>query len=270
MTCLNIAHRGGAALMPENTLKAFSDAVISGYDGAELDVQLSKDGVVVVHHDYRLNPGYCRDVYGKWIDPPGPRIKDLTANELRQFDLGRARPGGAYALSHPLLQASDGVVAAELSNVIALAKESHDPFHLLIELKCGLSDDSADPAALAEATYDVVARMNFRRAIFVGFDWRALMPLVKRGAPCWFTTDKLQGDARPVIDRIAAAGGQGWFPNFPDATPDNVAYARDRGLEVGAWTVNDPTAMKRLSGLDAICTDRPDLLHTLRQVQGEG
>ena len=37
---------------------------------------------------------------------------------------------------------------------------------------------------------------------------------------------------------IAAAGAQGWFPNFRDATPDNVAYARACGLKVGAWTVN--------------------------------
>ena len=91
-----------------------------------------------------------------------------------------------------------------------------------------------------------------------------------RGAACWFTTDKLQGDARPVIDAIAAAGGQGWFPNFPDATPGNVAYARACGLKVGAWTVNDPADMRRLQNLDAICTDRPDLLLTLRQAQGEG
>ena len=98
------------------------------------------------------------------------------------------------------------------------------------------------------------------RVIFVGFDWRALLPLVKRGADCWFTTDKLHGDARPVIDMIASAGAQGWFPNFADATPDNVAYARERGLKLGAWTVNRRDDMERLMGLDAICTDRPDLL----------
>ena len=49
-----------------------------------------------------------------------------------------------------------------------------------------------------------------------------------------------------------------------DAMPDNVAYARERGLNVGAWTVNDPADMQRLMGLDAICTDRPDLLQTFK------
>ena len=53
----NIAHRGGAQLMPENTLAAFADALARGCDGAELDVQLTRDGVAVVHHDFRLMAG---------------------------------------------------------------------------------------------------------------------------------------------------------------------------------------------------------------------
>jgi glycerophosphoryl diester phosphodiesterase len=101
--------------------------------------------------------------------------------------------------------------------------------------------------------------------IFVGFDWRALARIRARdpNAACWFTTDRLPGDARPVIEAIAAAGGQGWFPNFVDATPDAVAHARVKGLKVGAWTVNDPADMRRLMHLDALCTDRPDLLAAL-------
>jgi glycerophosphoryl diester phosphodiesterase len=251
MPTLNIAHRGGAALMPENTLPAFADAKSRGYDGAELDVQLSADGVVVVHHDFRLMTGVARKD-DAWLAAPGPRIKDMTVAELRCYDIGHSRPGSAYALKHPQVQAVDAVVPT-LAEVVALASPS---FRLMVELKCDASPDSADPLALADAAYKVAGK----DVIYVGFDWRALMPLVKRGAVCWFTTDKLQGDARPVIDAIADAGGLGWFPNFPDATPDNVAYACARGLKVGAWTVNDPTDMRRLMGLDALCTDRPDLL----------
>jgi glycerophosphoryl diester phosphodiesterase len=158
-------------------------------------------------------------------------------------------------LKHPLVRS---VVAAvpTLAEAMALTAPS---FRLMVELKCDASDDSANPTALAEAAYAVAGN----DVIYVGFDWRALMPLVARGATCWFTTDKLQGDARSVIDAIVAAGGQGWFPNFRDATSDNVAYARIRGLKVGAWTVNDPADMRRLQNLDAICTDRPDLLQAL-------
>ncbi|HTC83876.1 MAG TPA: glycerophosphodiester phosphodiesterase family protein [Rhizomicrobium sp.] len=255
MKPLNIAHRGGAQLMPENTLVAFSDAIARGCDGAEMDVQLTRDGQVVVHHDFRLKAGLARK-NGAWLTEPGPRIKDLSLQELQQFDVGAAQPGSGYATAHPLLKAMDAPVPT-LDEVTQLTKGRR--FLLFVELKCDTRDDSADPAALAEAVY----RVTGDRAIYVGFDWRALVPLVARGAACWFTTDKLSGDAKTVIDVIAQAGGQGWFPNYPDVTPDNVAYARKRGLKVGAWTVNDPADMRRLMDLDAICTDRPDLLSSL-------
>ncbi|MES2473616.1 MAG: glycerophosphodiester phosphodiesterase family protein [Pseudomonadota bacterium] len=256
---LNIAHRGGAALWPENTLAAFADAIASGCDGAELDVQLSRDGAVVVHHDFRLMAGVARkdDV---WVREPGPLIADLTLAELRAFDVGHPEPGGAYALQYPLLQPVDATVPT-LEEVIRLAQAAPRPFDLFVELKC---DGCADPARLADAVYDVVAGMDFLAGVlFVAFDWRTLARIRQRGAPCWFTTDKLDGDVRPVIDAIVQADGQGWFPNFPDATPDNVGYARAKGLKVGAWTVNAVADMERLLGLDAICTDRPDLLASL-------
>jgi glycerophosphoryl diester phosphodiesterase len=137
---------------------------------------------------------------------------------------------------------------------------------LFVELKCDGSEDSADPQALADAAYDGIVQAGFLDGvIFVGFDWRALARIRQRAptACCWFTTDKLHGDARRVIDAIAAAGGQGWFPNFQDATPEAAAHARALGLKVGAWTVNAPADMRRLMDLDAICTDRPDLLDRL-------
>jgi glycerophosphoryl diester phosphodiesterase len=256
MTVLNIAHRGGAQLMPENTLAAFADALARGCDGAELDVQLTRDGVVVVHHDFRLKAGLARK-NGAWLAQPGPRIKDLSLNELRQFDVGAAQPGGAYAQAHPLLKPMDALIPA-LAEVVTLAASRR--FLLFVELKCDAGDDSADPVALADAAYAVTGD----RVLYVGFDWRALARIHQLGGVCWFTTDRLprelSDDARPVIDAIAQAAGQGWFPNFSDATPDNVAHARARGLKVGAWTVNDLAVMHRLKELDAICTDRPDLM----------
>jgi glycerophosphoryl diester phosphodiesterase len=216
---LNIAHRGGAALWPENTLAAFAAAVGLGADGAELDVQLSADGAVVVHHDLRLNPGYARLRGGDWIGDPGPRIKDLTLEDLARFAIGRPRPGSDYARAHPGLRGTDGEAIPTLAAVMATVKHAAS-FRLFIELKCDASDDSADPVALAEAVYDLVSAADFLdRTIFVGFDWRALLAIkaCDPSAACWFTTDKLSGDARAAIDIIAAAGAEGWFADFRDA-----------------------------------------------------
>jgi glycerophosphoryl diester phosphodiesterase len=258
----NIAHRGGAQLSPENTLAAFADAVARSCNGAELDVQLTRDGVAVVHHDFRLKPGLARK-NGAWLTEPGPRIKDLSLAELRPFDVGTPQPGGSYAQAHPLLKPMDARVPT-LKEVARLAARAGRPFALFVELKCDISEDSADPQVLADAAYQVIAAEGLLgQTVFVGFDWRALVRIIQLGESCWFTTDKLQGDARQAIDAIVQAGGQGWFPNFPDATPDHVAYARSRELKIGAWTINDPADMRRLTYLDAICTDRPDILSSL-------
>jgi len=255
MKVLNIAHRGGAQLMPENTLAAFQDAMARGCDGAELDVQLTRYGVVVVHHDFRMKAGLARR-NGVWLTEPGPRIKDLSFRELQQFDVGAAQPDSDYAHAHPLLQPMDAAVPT-LADVAALTEGK--PFHLFVELKCNASEDSADPVMLADAAFAIMGM----RAIYVGFDWRALARITQLGGICWFTTDKLEGPTKPVIDLIVKSGGKGWFLNFLDATLDNIAYARLQGLKVGAWTVNDPADMRRLMHLDAICTDRPDLLASL-------
>jgi glycerophosphoryl diester phosphodiesterase len=303
----NIAHRGGAALKPENTLAAFADAVARGADGAELDVQLTRDGEVVVFHDNRLKPDICRDSEGEWLVPPTPRIVDLTLAELRAYDVGRARPGSRYAVAHPDLVPVDGERIPLLSDVIETAKRATKPFHLFVELKTSFADRSlsAPPDVLAEATLGVLKAQDYLdRAILVGFDWPGLLQAMKiePKVRCWFTTlaqswfrdgqpppeddppaqpalDMLRHLARTgqspwaggydavkyggsILKAIKAAGGEGWFPYYPDATDAAVAEARALGLKVGAWTVDAPTDMRALMarGLDALCTDRPDVL----------
>ena len=259
----NIAHRGGAALMPENSPAAFRNAIALSADGAELDVQLSADGVAVVHHDLRLNSGYTRQD-GQWLEAAPPRIKDLPLADLRRFDIGRARPGSAYAAAHPLQAAADGERIPTLEEVVALAKAAPD-FRLLVELKCDLSDDSADPVALADAALTVVEEADFlSRAVFVGFDWRALARVKQRQpkAEVWCTTDEKIAGTTGLFEIIKGMGGAGWFPHFSSLTAEAAALARSYGLKLAAWTVNEETDMRRLLalGVDAICTDRPDLL----------
>ncbi|MEI9931635.1 MAG: glycerophosphodiester phosphodiesterase family protein [Rhizomicrobium sp.] len=165
MTLLNIAHRGGAGLWPENSLAAFRDAVARCCDGAELDVQLSKDGEVVVYHDYRLKPEITRGPGGAYVTKPSPRIKDLTLEELRAFDIGRCDPVSAYARAHPDVKAADGERIPTLAAVADVARQSRGPFTLFVELKTSFVDRdlSADPVALAEATVKVLKAAGISR-----------------------------------------------------------------------------------------------------------
>lgn len=303
----NIAHRGGALLRAENTLSAFAHAVTQGCDGAELDVQLTRDGEVIVHHDLRLKPGLCRGADGRWLKPPTPRVKDLTLADLRECDVGRADPAGAYARDHPDATWQDAECIPLLAEVIAVAKTSRMPFHLFVELKTSFFNrvDSASPEQLAELTIAVVKQHKYLdRTIFVTFDWPALVH-VKRIAPeaeCWFSTmpQSWFSDGAPppehdpptepvlqvlrewartgaspwaaghdairhggsIIAAAKAAGADGWFPMWVDVSEQSVAEARSLGLKLGAWTVNDPNEMRWLVslGIDAVCTDRPDLM----------
>ena len=280
-------------------------------DGAELDVQLSRDGELIVFHDYRLKPEICRGENGKWIERPTPRIKDLSLAELRAYDIGRANPASEYAREHPDVLPSDGERIPTLDEVIGVVKGAPKPFKLLVELKTSFGDraQSADPSALAEATLAVLKRNNYlAHSILVGFDWPGLLH-AKSLAPeceCWFTTLDSRwfanADAPPESDppspaalealrhwakmgtspwaggydavkhggsirkAIHAAGGDGWFPTSTDITAETLAEARALGLKVGAWTVDEPHDMAALIefGVDAICTDRPDMLAAMR------
>jgi glycerophosphoryl diester phosphodiesterase len=309
MTPWNIAHRGGAGLRPENTLAAFAHAIALGADGAELDVQLTRDGHVVVFHDHRLKPDLCRGADGAWLAEPGPPIVDCTLAGLERYDVGRPRPATALARAHPDSVPVDGERIPLLAEVIELARRAPKPFHLFIELKTSYADRSvsAPPEELADATLALLEQCDYAaRSVLVGFDWPGLIH-AKRRAPhiaCWFTTlpqgwfragPVPEEDEPPpapalqalrfcaasgtspwaggfdavnfggsILHAIRAAGGDGWFPWWRDATPESVAEARALGLKIGAWTVNAAGDMRSLAALDAICTDRPDVLAQMR------
>src|SRR5215831_2778600 len=113
-------HRGARGLAPENTLEAFATALKIGVTTLELDLGVSKDGVVVVSHDRVLNPDHTRGPDGEFLSGPGPRIHDLTLAELQTYDVGRLKPGTAYAAAFPQQRAVDGARIPTLSEVFSL------------------------------------------------------------------------------------------------------------------------------------------------------
>lgn len=175
---LKIAHRGGSGLWPENTLGAFERAIDMGAEGIELDVHLTKDGVLVVHHDESLKPAIARGRNGEWLTRPTPLIKDLTFEELQQFDVGRLKPGAGYSARYPEQTPLDGERIPTLEAVFDLvARKAPSTFVIYTELKTALLDlsQSADPVRLADAAVDLIeCKGNADQIVFVSFDWRAL------------------------------------------------------------------------------------------------
>lgn len=249
---LQIAHRGGTGLWPENTLEAFTHAIEMGADGIELDVHLSRDGVLVVHHDESLKPAIAR-ADGKWLIRPTPRIKDLTFEELQRFDIGQLKPGSTYGAHYPEQSPITGARIPRLEDVLALAKNrAGADFHIYVELKTALLDltQSAAPEPLAEAAVALVRRMEMERQVsFVSFDWRALA-YAKKIAPeisnafttlPFFQIDPEDGSAahdRPGSEdaaiRAASRTGAPWAAGYDWRDQKGPAFAARMMRAIGA------------------------------------
>jgi glycerophosphoryl diester phosphodiesterase len=258
-------------LWPENTLFAFISAAKAGYDGAELDVQLTRDEKLAVFHDFRVKPGLCRYPNGNWVrrqvSKPLPLIRDLTLAEVTAFDVGRPKPGTLYARTHPHLAARDGEQIPALGDVIEAVRAVNAKFRLVIEIKTSTEEHSlsASPEAVAEAVVAELRGTGFgQNAVLVGFDWRGLIRAKQLDSTlvCWFSTTRR---SRAGAERIRAAGGEGWFCALDRAGAKAVKEARAHDLAFGVWTVNRLRDMRSLIslGVDAICTDRPDRLQNI-------
>src|SRR5260221_10153324 len=79
------AHRGGRALLPENTLPSFANALSMGVDTLELDVGVTRDGAIVVSHERGLNPDLARDPEGTYVAPPGVPFVQLPLQEVKKY-----------------------------------------------------------------------------------------------------------------------------------------------------------------------------------------
>lgn len=171
---LNIAHRGGADLWPENTLEAFSRAIELGVDGIEFDIQLSGDGHLLIHHDSRLKPEATRRD-GAFLEKPTPRLDALSLEELQKYDVGRLQSGAPYAKKRAARAAMDGAKIPTLAAFDALlATQTDAHFRAYAELKTDMQD-APQAEKLAQAYIKALkASPAAAKHIVVSFDWRAL------------------------------------------------------------------------------------------------
>ena len=291
-------HRGARGLAPENTMAAFRRALALGVSTLELDTGVTRDGVVVVGHDERLNPDFTRDAAGKWIDPPGPVVFALTRAELLSYDVGRLKPGTPYAARFPEQQPADGQRMPTLAEVFALAPTLRNTtvrFNVETKLDARHPELTAAPEAFADAVIAVVRAANMTdRTTLQSFDWRTLR-YAQKVAPEIQTvclTVQQPGDdniqaGRPgpspllagldvddyggsVPRLVKAAGCAIWSPNARDLTAETLAEAHKEGLKVVVWTVNEESEMNALaeSGVDGIISDYPDRLRRVLARRG--
>src|SRR2546423_10473353 len=83
------AHRGGRALLPENTLQSFANALSLGVDTLELDIGVTADHAIVVSHERWLNPDLARNAAGVYVAPPGIPFVQLRLDDVKKYDVGQ-------------------------------------------------------------------------------------------------------------------------------------------------------------------------------------
>src|SRR3954468_21811021 len=252
-------HRGARGHAPENTLPGFERALALGVTTFELDVGVSRDAVVVVHHDRRLNPDLARGPDGRWVAAPAPLIRELGFDELQRYDVGRLRPGSEYAQRFPQQRPIDGARIPALSALLERYRTGTVRFNIELKLLPEAADETLWPEPFARAVAAVVREAGMEpRCTLQSFDWRAVK-VVEGEAPdiaTAYLTEEEDSDPR----QVAAAGARTWSPDFRALTPQTCAGARGLGLKVIPWTVNEPGDIRRVLGLgvDGIISDYPD------------
>lgn len=229
---LVFGHRGASAYAPMNTLPAFELAVAQGADGVELDTHLSKDGHLIVLHDFTVD--HTTDSQGY--------ARDKTLAELRELDAG-IKFGEQYRGTH--IPTLDEVFEAV----------GHKLF-INVEIK----SESEDTDGVEQKVVDCIIRHNMsQRVIVSSFNplalkrFRAIAPNIPIGylyAP----------DYQPFAEVMAELPHEARHPHHSMIDAPYMAWAKAHQYRVNTWTVNEVNRAIELRdlGVDTIITDHPD------------
>ena len=235
----NFAHRGFCSKYPENTMLAFEKALAEGIDGIENDIQLTKDGHMVLMHDETID----RTTDGKGY------VKDYTLEELRKFNAGV--PFGDQFGFQPI---------PTLREYLELVK--NEPIITNIEMKTGVFEyiemeqklidmlreyKIEDRILITSFNHYTIARMQKKapdlKYGFLAYDWRLdAGEYTKRyGVPCY-------------------------HPDYHNLTWEVVKDLHDHGIEVNPYTIDDPDDIRDMidKGVNSVITNCPDVVNRVR------
>ena len=245
--CQRVAHRGGAALAPENTMAAFQRAQTLPVDAIEFDVQMSRDGHAIVFHDETLE----RLTNGKG------NILDLDLAYLRELNVAAHFAGGWFEPQRMPL----------LTEVLDFARQAHLQIYLEIKASRRAGVYGRYPGIAEAVIQEVLAARMLDQVLIMAFDW-AILPQIKALAPAATTAALVSADVwqpssalNALAVQVRALGCEWVNMDYKLFTPEMPELFHQQGLRLGVWTVNDAPGLQRLSvaGVDSLTTDRPDL-----------
>lgn len=302
------AHRGGRDARPENTLASFAYAMELGVTTLEMDMQLTKDGHVVISHNPFMNPNLAQ-LNGKYVEANKYDIRTMTLAEVKQFDLGTMNPkAGDYYEGHGKTQVSvPGTKMPTLEEVFELAQAyGNDKVIFNIETKSYADPEDAayknspNPAVFVKKVNEIVKKYGMEdRVTLQSFDWRTLKEMKKINPnitlvalsseqPSWGWVDGCYlkvGDKKPspwlgglnindyhgnYVKAAHDIGADIVSPYWEELSPQLVSEAHELGMKVVPWTVNNPQKMNMLidMGVDGMISDKPWLMREVLVKRG--
>ena len=223
-----VAHRGGGALAPENTLGAIRLGASMGFKGVEFDVMLAGDGTPVIIHDETVD----RTTNGHG------RVPDMTYEELSRFDAGKSNRIPKY------------------EEAVTLCRELG--IFANVEIKPAQGHERATGEAVARTTRELwrgapLGPLLSSFSIDALAAARAVAPELPRG----YLVDKIPGDWQDTMKRLGCIA---LHCNYKSLTEKLAGEIHETGYSILLWTVNEPTEVQRLfkMGADCIVTDALD------------
>lgn len=228
-----IAHRGASAVAPEGTRAAIRGAIRAKAEMIELDIQMTRDGRLVVFHDGRLE----RTTNGSG------RLRTMRYAEVAQLDAG--------SWFHRRFTGERVLLVSQAIRLI--------PPRMRINLE--LKRASQRQALLRRFVRTVRWTRSARRILVSSFDTALLEPLCRRVACALLCRRRPERSLQQAV-RLGCAA---WHPHVSLATPARIRRAHRAGLQVNVWVVDDPATARRLIqwGADGIVTNDPGRLRGL-------
>lgn len=218
-----IGHKGANKSEPENTIKSFRKAIELQADYIELDVQVSKDGEIVVIHDYEISD----------LTDHSGNVKEMTLDELKQLDMGE---GEKIPTLQEVIKLAQGKIGLQIEiKVNEIGKK-------IIEM---LRD-----ANLIEST--IISSFIHNELVKI----KKLEPEIKLGA---LLSERISEprDLINITKRVIKKNLFAVHPYFAGVNRELIEFAHKNNLKVNVWTINEKPDMERLIklGIDGIITD---------------
>lgn len=293
------AHRGGRDVRPENTLYSYAYAIELGATSIECDMQLTKDGQIVMSHNPILNSDITRDENGNYIENNKYDIRLMTVDELKKFDVGVMDPNcGEYYDLHGKTQFTYDAKIPTLEELMQLI-QSYGDKNIVLNIETKSYPDpasagyknNADPKKFVEVFNNIVKKYDMEdRVVLQSFDWQPLIEMKKlnpnistsalwQEQPSWGRDSEslrryekkkspwlggldikdYQGNP---VKAAHAIGADIISPYYTEISKQDVDEAHSLGMKVVPWTVNNEKDMNMLldMGVDGIISDKPWLL----------